>query len=194
MTKRKSSLPIIIFLILLLIGLGFGLRAAYLRLYRTAYPIHYQDTVLSQAAETGLPPELIFAVIRCESGFDPQAVSWADARGLMQITEETFEWIRWRTGDEESRSYEELFQPEMNIRYGAALLELLVGEFETEREALAAYHTGRSRVQEWLRNEEYSSDGVHLEVIPSQVTGSYVDKVLDAKEHYQRLYQFEDRP
>jgi soluble lytic murein transglycosylase len=169
---------------------GFALRYSTREFWRAAYPVRYRESVLRESGETGLDPAFILAVIRSESGFDPGAVSYVEARGLMQITEETFEWAKYRTGDTETLHYDELFEPATNIRYGAAILRLLLDEFGGEREALAAYHAGRGRVNEWLSDSRYSNEGRELSVIPSAVTGGYVDKVLQTRDRYRSLYDF----
>ena len=54
--------------------------------------------------------------------------------------------------------------------------------------AVAAYHAGQGRVDEWLANQEYSPDGVTLVQIPSQATDAYVKRVLRYYEKYVQLY------
>ena len=63
-------------------------------------------------------------------------------RGLMQITEETFQWIRFRMKDESGASYDDLFDEKINIQYGTFLLKTLLDEFGSEANALCAYHAG----------------------------------------------------
>lgn len=155
---------------------------------RQLYPRRYAQWVERYAAENGLPEALVYAVIRTESGFDPQAVSGVGARGLMQITEETFEWARYRMG-EEGTVYDDLFDPETNIRYGCYILSLLLAEFETVDNALCAYHAGWGRVKGWLQGGEYSADGHTLHTIPVDETRWYLTKVNRAIEMYQRLYR-----
>ena len=58
------------------------------------YPCKYPQVVETYAAAYDLDPLLIYTFIRTESGFDPMAESEVGARGLMQMTEETFEWIK----------------------------------------------------------------------------------------------------
>ncbi|HHY53592.1 MAG TPA: lytic transglycosylase domain-containing protein [Clostridiales bacterium] len=188
--QRKSGVGRFIFLLVAILILAGCTRLATLHFYRAAYPIHYRETVLACAKERGLAPELVFAVIHCESGFDHQAVSHVEARGLMQITEDTFEWARWRMGDDEDRTFGDMFVPETNIRYGTAILWLLTEEFKGEREVLAAYHAGWGNVKDWLAREEYSRDGSTLDHIPFGDTRAYVAKVLETKKIYSQLYQF----
>lgn len=156
--------------------------------YRAAYPRGYQPIVEQEAAASGLDPALVYAVIRSESGFAPAAQSPVDARGLMQLTPDTFQWIRYRLGEEGGVPSEVLYQPEENVRYGCANLGLLLREFGGEAEALAAYHAGRGSVSRWLEDSRYSGDGESLDVIPYGDTNRYVKKVLETREVYHRLY------
>ena len=152
-----------------------------------AYPLKYTDAVERYAAQYGLSPALVYGIIHTESRFRPDAVSPIGARGLMQITEETFEWARWRCGDDDA-TYEQLFDPETNIRYGAYILSLLLKEFGQPEEALAAYHAGWGSVKNWLSTEEYSSDGVTLLNIPFKDTAQYVPRVKHAAQIYSKVY------
>ena len=161
-----------------------GLR----QFYRAAYPRGYQAIVEQEAAVSGLDPALVYAVIRSESGFAPTAQSSVDARGLMQLTPDTFQWVRYRLGEEGSAASELLYEPEENIRYGCANLGILLREFGGEREALAAYHAGRGSVHSWLEDSRYSADGQLLGDIPYGDTSRYVKKVLETREVYHRLY------
>ena len=91
MIKKIKDAMVLPILLGILILLGFGLRGALLTFYRSAYPIHYSEIVFRESAYNNLDPSFVFAVIRTESGFDSGAVSVADAKGLMQIIEDTFE-------------------------------------------------------------------------------------------------------
>ena len=174
------------FLVILIAALA--VRAGWLRFYRAAYPLEYEQIVLLQSEINGLDPALVFAIIRTESGFNPTAQSPVPARGLMQITEDTFEWARWRTGGDESHSYEDLFDPETNVHYGTALLRLLSDELGPDRNILCAYHAGRTNALNWAKNPAYAPDGQLIENIPFGDTGRYVEKVLETRDIYKRLY------
>ena len=162
------------------------LFAGLLCYYRGAYPLGYREEVESWAAENRLDPALVYAVIRTESGFDPEAVSAVGARGLMQLTPDTYEWVCYRLGEEAGE--EGLTDPEENIRCGCANLRLLLGQFGEEKTALAAYHAGWGSVSRWLQSEKYSRDGSSLDSIPFPDTESYVSKVMATREIYRKLY------
>lgn len=76
------------------------------------------------AAEYDLDPLLVYSFIRTESGFDPGATSSVDARGLMQMTEETFLWLRSKLGLGEEVSFGDLYDPDVSIRFGCYYLHL----------------------------------------------------------------------
>ncbi len=177
------------FLIIVLLGLIIwavcnmeGLSRKYV------YPIGYSDMVETASMETGIDKYLIYAVIRTESNFNAEAESEVGARGLMQLMEDAFEWVKFRMEDDRSVTYDDMYDPGYNIEYGSFLLKLLYEEYGDERTALAAYHSGRGSVNGWLEDKNYSSDGKTLDKIPSDTTEHYVKKVMTAYEGYTNLY------
>ena len=85
------------------------------------YPRKYEQLVEKWAATYELDPLLVYAFIRTESGFDPQATSSVDARGLMQMTEETFLWMRSKIAPNEPLTFADLYSPDTAIRLGAII-------------------------------------------------------------------------
>lgn len=185
--KKRSALPVVIVCILLAAVIAVAGYFGYDRWERYTHPIKYEDLVGEYSRENGLDKFLVYAVIKTESGFDPNAVSNVGARGLMQIMEDTFDWVNYRMGDEDTR-YLEMYVPETNIRYGCWLLGYLYKEFGNVETAMAAYHAGRGQVNEWLADRSISADGVHLDEIPISDTAHYVRKIVRAMETYERLY------
>ena len=150
--------------------------------HRLFYSWDYFELIDSTAREQGVDTALLLGLIRTESSFRPDAVSSVGARGLTQIMPETFEWLQSKTG--ESLPLDSLFEPEISVRYGALLLRLLLDEFDLPETALAAYHAGRGRVNQWLRDPAISPDGRVLNHIPSDDTRHYVNKVMKAYAKY----------
>lgn len=180
----------LLLLLLVILAAVFSARLAWLHYYKSAYPIKYSQTVFEQSRATGVSPSLLFAVIRTESNFDPGAQSSIPARGLMQITSSTFDWIGYRMGESGKYDYDDMFDSEINIRYGAELLRLLLLEFESDNNALCAYHAGRGNVLKWLDNPEYSNNG-EITDIPFGDTRRHVKKALEAKRIYEELYELD---
>jgi peptidoglycan lytic transglycosylase len=134
-------------------------------------------------------PLLIYSVIKAESNFDKDAISSMNARGLMQITPSTGEWIAYRTELSEFDT-EKLHDPELNIFMGCWYINDLNKEFNSNLDlVLAAYNGGRGNVNKWLQDEKYSKDGKNLYYIPFSETDEYVDKVKVNYNMYKRLYK-----
>ena len=183
----KHLIKIFIFLLLtglLIAGSVFG----YQKLMRTLYPLKYSEWIYQYAQENHLPVSLVFAVIKCESSFDPDAKSSAGAIGLMQITPPTFDWAKSKYGTDDNLGDSDLYDPETNIRYGTFLIRLHYEEFGDYETAMAAYHAGRGIVGDWLGSSEYSEDGKTLLSIPYADTEQYVERVMKTQKTYEKLY------
>ena len=188
---RNGKKALILVLLALVLGyLGVRIfRGGIHSLQLAEYPLRYEEYVEYYADKYSLDPMLVYSFIRTESGFDPQAHSNVDARGLMQITEETFQWIQSKIAPDEEHTFEELYDPELNIRFGVyylyACLERYGGDLAT---AASAYHSGWGTVDELLEDSECSPDGERLTVFPYTQMRRYVAKILSSYENYQRLY------
>ncbi len=179
--KFKVRLSVVIALALVM-TCYFG----YFSLMKTLYPIKYDDFVETYTQEYKLEKSFVYAVIKCESGFDKNAVSHADAKGLMQILPSTFKWLKTKTKEELDEDM--LFDPETSVKYGCLLYRILIDMFSDEETAVAAYHAGLGNVRKWLKDSEYSDDGVHLKDIPFSTTKKYVEDVMKAKSVYEKVY------
>lgn len=153
-----------------------------------SHPTEYGEYVAKYAEEFGVDKYLIYSIIKTESDFNPKAVSSAKARGLMQLMEESYDWVRYRLSDEDSESFDDMFDEETNIRYGTYLIGYLLRLFEDETCAISAYHAGAGNVGAWLENNEYSEDGKTLIKIPTADTNHYVNKINKAYSNYIKLY------
>ncbi|WP_352399175.1 lytic transglycosylase domain-containing protein [Anaerotignum sp.] len=148
-------------------------------------PVKYKEQVEKYANLYDVEESLIYAVIFCESRFDPNAHSRADAKGLMQVTTETGWWVASRVDTLDGETLD-LKDPETSIAVGTWYLQWLEEKFhEVQPTVLAAYNAGHGKVSQWLADQQYSEDGYHLEEIPFPETNSYVKKV----ELVQKLYK-----
>lgn len=156
---------------------------------RARHPLAYRELIESAAAEQNLPPAFLCAIILCESSFDPQAESYLGARGLMQLMEDTAQWLSGKFDDIENYSFDMMYDPAVNVRFGAWYLGYLARRFDNDAvKVVCAYHAGQGNVDAWLSNPLYSSDGVTLDTIPTEDTAKYAKRVLSAYEVYQTLY------
>lgn len=152
---------------------------------RVLHPVEYDEYVYKYSETYELDPDLVFAVIKAESNFDPNAESHVGALGLMQIMPDTFEWLQTYKNGEATMDYTYLYEPEVNIEYGCIFLQFLLDKYTSEETAVAAYNAGFGAVDNWLVDENYSYDGETLYDIPYPETKSYVKKVMLAKNYYE---------
>jgi soluble lytic murein transglycosylase len=173
----------------LLVGaLGGFLLANSDRFQRTleevTLPLQHEDIIRQQAAEKDVPADLIAAVIYSESRFRDQT-SNAGARGLMQITPSTAKVIESLSGGQTFK-FDDLSDPDINIRYGTFYLHYLVQKFgDNEIAALAAYNAGETNVAAW------GGSSLSLDDIPFPETREYVENVLEKRDEYARHYRHE---
>ena len=145
------------------------------------YPLRYEQVVRGHAKDYQLDPALLAAVIYTESRFDARARSNAGAIGLMQLLPETARGIAVRTGGN-ALVVDDLYVPELNVRYGAWYLRNLLNRYSDERTALAAYHAGQGNVDRWRQQRV----GIQF-----PETRTYVAKVERVKKIYAGAYAHE---
>jgi soluble lytic murein transglycosylase len=145
---------------------------------RLWYPLKYQQIVRGHARHYDLDPDLLAAVIYQESKFRAHARSKSGAIGLMQLLPDTAQGIAVHTGGTQFRT-SDLYEPELNVRYGAWYLRHLLDKYGDERTALAAYNAGQDNVDRWR------SAGRRIQF---SETRAYVDRVEDLKQIYRRAY------
>ncbi len=149
------------------------------------YPLEYTELVEKYADEFSIDKYLLYAYIKTESGFDPNAVSSANAIGLTQITNETFAWIKLKHAPYEELVFEDLFNPETSIRFGAYFISRNMERYNNDiSTAAAAYHSGWGTVDALLEKQE--SD-ILLE-FPYEQMSNYVYKIDKAYNAYLELY------
>lgn len=167
---------------LLLLALVVFLGGLYVNI---RYPIRYIGIITENTAKYGMEPSLICAVIHTESKFNSLALSNKGASGLMQVTKNTADWIASEM-DIEDYSYDQIFEPEMNIKIGCYYIDKLLHGYSDLDVALAAYNAGSGNVNKWLTDSTYSEDGRTLSAIPFKETRDYINRVRNNK----RIYDF----
>ncbi len=144
-------------------------------------PLRHDDIVRQQAERHDIDAALIAAIIFEESRFVDQT-SGAGARGLMQITPDTAETIESLSGGE-TFVFEDLANPDLNIRYGTYYFNHLLDRFGgNEVAALAAYNAGPENAEAW------GGSALEIDDIAFPETRSYVESVLERREQYRQNY------
>lgn len=153
------------------------------------FPLKHEEEIITWSAEYDVDPYLIMGIIRAESSFQADAVSHADAMGLMQITAETGRQIAQWLQVEDFQT-EQLFDAACNIRFGTYYVSWLMEQFDGNlKNVLAAYNAGIGTVQGWLADSRYSADGKTLQDIPFQETSDFVTRVTTYQSLYRILYR-----
>lgn len=172
---------------LMIVGLVFTFFVLN-NLLKMMYPIKYYSYIEKYSVMYDLDKYLVMSVIKAESNFNEKATSVKDARGLMQITPSTGNWIAEQMNLVEF-SPDKLYDPEQNIFMGCWYLDNLRKEFDDNYVLiLSAYNAGRGNVNKWLQNSEFSKDGKNLDYIPFKETELYIKKINLNYNIYKTLY------
>jgi soluble lytic murein transglycosylase len=150
-------------------------------------PLRHEDIIRQQAADKDLDAALIAAVIYEESRFRDQT-SNAGARGLMQITPETADFIARRSGGVRFQQ-SDLATPQINIAYGAWYLRYLIDRYKgNDTLAIAAYNAGMGNVDRWVARAGGPSNFDSAKHIPFPETRAYVQNVIERRQQYRDHY------
>jgi peptidoglycan lytic transglycosylase len=156
--------------------------------WEVAFPRPWPDLVMRESETASVPTALIWAIMREESAFIPDARSIADAIGLMQLIASTAR----STARGTQLPYDEdaLRRPEISIALGTRLLSSLRASFPTNRSlAIAAYNGGSRAVRRWLGERAGDDFDTFVERIPFDETRAYIKRVLASQAAYAFLYE-----
>ncbi len=161
---------------------------SFFNLYQVfSHPMKFENEIKSSANEFNLSPALVASVINVESSFKVNARSKKDALGLMQIKLATANYLCELKG-EKNLNEEELYKPEINIKFGCEYLNYLQKRFSDINTILAAYNAGETIVRSWLNSGIYSTDQKKLNYIPYSETRNYVEEINKNLKFYEKLY------
>ena len=151
------------------------------------YKLEYTEYVKKYANEYNVDEYLIYAIIKAESNFEPNAESHRGAKGLMQLMYSTAEDISKRIGIELNE--DNILEPDININLGTKYISMLIQKYNNINLALAAYNAGSGNVDGWIEKGSLKSDGSDIENVPFTETNNYVRKILRDYEIYKNIYE-----
>ena len=138
----------------------------------------YRPIIERWARRYGVSPDMVAAVLECESSGRVRAVSESGALGLMQLMPKTAGAMAKELGLKEP-SGRDLFDPGLNIRLGSYYLSKLWKRFGGERMlVVAAYHAGPTNIDEWRKQRKYASTEAFIAEVNAPATRAYVRKVM----------------
>lgn len=189
MTKKTIVSLLIIILLLVAILVLFKIVRVQDVILKKIYPTKYSEYVEKYAEENNIDKYLVYAMIKAESNFNPNVTSSSDAKGLMQLMDETAV-ERSNIIDNNTVESHDLYDPETNIRLGTSYFSYLLGIYNGNIVlALTAYNAGLGNVEQWIKNGIIKSDGSNIENIPYTETSNYVRKILRDYQIYLKLYE-----
>jgi soluble lytic murein transglycosylase len=157
------------------------------------HPVPYPALVIENSFRNGVPPHLVYAMMRQESRFDLKAVSSAGAMGLMQLMPATGDHVAGHLGFPRG-GHERLFVPEINLTFGiwyaADLLSRTDGDLLM---MLSAYNAGLGNARRWFREGEGAAVAA-VDGIDYGETRNYVKRIVESARVYHRLYFDSDSP
>ena len=164
-----------------------------LRDLELAYPRPFSLLIEESARKEGLPPEILYGLIRTESAFIPDIGSRAGAIGLTQLMPATALEMAGRIRREGGPEYRDrgeidLRDPDINVPLGARYLRYLIDRMGSPMAALLAYNGGMGRIPRWRAAQEDLPEDLFPETIELSETRDYGRKVLSAAAVYGYLY------
>jgi soluble lytic murein transglycosylase-like protein len=152
------------------------------------YPLAFWPRITAHTSHNGVDPFLVLSLMRQESMFDPEALSPADARGLMQLLPRTAVQVARRVGRPAPKA-RDLYDADVNIVLGVAHIRYLLDLYGgNAMKALAAYNGGEDAVTRWDRQSGGLDLDEWVESITYRETRSYVKKVISNQLRYESLY------
>ncbi len=152
------------------------------------HPVKYKSDIVEISRQFDLEPSLVASVINVESSYKKHATSSKNAKGLMQVKDDTAEYLIDYYNLEYKLTEETLFDPKENIYFGCMYIRYLLNKFEDQWTALASYNAGETRVRVWLKDSQFSLDSKTLTNIPYRETRDYVEKIRKNIKFYSRVY------
>ncbi len=156
--------------------------------WKISYPKPYLKQVSTFTKKVNLENEIVYAIMREESGYNPQIRSWAGARGLLQLMPSTAKVIASKSGINRSKA-NRLLEPENAIEIGTAYMDELSSQTVGHPAfIIAGYNGGWGNLSRWLKNTKTNDLDLFVEEIPYGQTRNYTKRVLRSYWAYKIIY------
>lgn len=154
--------------------------------WKALYPLPYEAALRREAARNNFDPMLAAGLIRQESTFQADAVSHANAIGLMQVLPKTGKLLAKQLKVRYTKN--KLFEADYNLQLGMVYISNLLRQTGAPEYAAAAYNAGEDRIAAWRAERNYEEIAELVESIPFTETREYVQIVLRNAEIYRMIY------
>ena len=184
----KKKTIFIILIVVFIIGI-IAIGDIPQKIQKLIYTKEYTEQVEKYSKEYNVDTNLVYAVIKAESNFKPNAKSNKNAIGLMQLMEDTakdlLKRVDLKISNEELK--DKLYDVDVNINLGTKYLSILLERYGNVEMAVTAYNAGIGTVDNWIEKDIIKSDGSNIENIPYRETNNYVRKILRDYKIYKNL-------
>lgn len=177
---KELKKKVLFFILALFLIFGIVLKKDIMKI---PYPQKYSDYVEKYSEKYGIDKNLVYAIIKAESNFNPRAVSKKHAKGLMQLMDNTSEWAAINLG----YSKYDIYDPKTNIEMGCWYISQLYKEFGDTDLVVIAYNAGPGNLKKWMMSGRYNK-GEDTKKIPFKETKNYVIKIKNNKKAYDNIY------
>ncbi len=186
MREKLFSIISTILIIAIVLGSIFLISYSYIKY---SFRKEYSEYVEKYAKEENVDELLIYSIIKAESGFDKDATSNSEARGLMQLMKNTAAEVA--VNNEIDAETVDLYDPETNVKLGTKYFKTLCDKYDNNiMLALVAYNAGIGNTDKWIKDGIIINDENEIEVakIPFNETKNYVSKTMNYYSIYQMIY------
>ena len=165
-----------------------GNNAIPVELYQLLYPLYYTNHLQKHTTNYEIDPLFVAAMIREESSYNADIVSYAGAIGLMQIMPATGRELASRLKIPRFNT-KMLYDPDINIQMGSWYMKSLMNQFDNNHALVAgAYNGGPGRMRRWIKAKQIPDLDEFIEDIGIDQTRRHIKKVIDSYIIYQQLY------
>ncbi len=182
----KGLLKFILYLVLL-VAVGIFISFAVVAYQTSRQHISYQEEINHYSQEYHVDPLLTASIVKVESDFDINAHSNQDAKGLMQLLDESARHSAEIIGEEYYP--QKLKDVDYNLKLGVAYYDYLYRYYNDMELALAAYNGGIGNVDEWINDGIIDKNDPNVNNIPIDETRQYVTKVSANYEVMKTFYK-----
>ncbi|MEG0874110.1 MAG: lytic transglycosylase domain-containing protein [Clostridiales bacterium] len=186
--KQKKSKVGTFFILFILLSIFVLVAVCVFNTSERAYPRPHSYTVATYCNEYTVDSNLVYAIMKQESNFEPTAVSQKGALGLMQLMPETAQWCAGKIGIEYKE--DKLDKPSYNLKISIWYISYLNSIFKNDTtKVIAAYNGGYGNVLSWVKDGVWDGTLADAHSIPFGETAHYVQAVSDNLKNYQKIYK-----
>ncbi len=191
--KNKIIIGIIIAIIIIILGFTLYTEMEKTKI-REEYPKSYNAEIEINGKDFAVDTNLLYAIAFSKSSLDNQKIGENGERGIMQISQEQYDWVYNHMKEHKPRKwgdmpFERMSVAQFNVQYGSYLMAYYLNKYLDLTTAIAAYQVGEEQVDKWLEDSSISQNSkLIFDKITDQELKSFIKDVLNIKKMYEKAY------